>query len=235
MMVDLCGWGWKDESQNDAHCLVRAHWRVSRGSGVWLGSAPLQMGGLAQTPPRPEDHGWREAPTHHHLTGCLSRLIINTQVIIRLFAAGPHSQFVPEGGGLCSLMGNSFMTLLQVMDLGEVAHSYDSVAGCRPQDAACSDGCGVRGQCVGGLQHPQCKCEPGWTGPGCVTPTVPARFKASSYLKVALSFSPDPWMVRVQVRVRLQGARSGLLLQLAARHRSAALTLHVRLKHTHSC
>ena len=84
MMVDLCGRGWKDQEQNNAHCMTRARWKASKGKGAWLGLAPLQMGGLAQTPLRPENHGWREAPTHHHLTGCLSRITINTQVSIRL-------------------------------------------------------------------------------------------------------------------------------------------------------
>ncbi|MPC09092.1 Neural-cadherin [Portunus trituberculatus] len=177
MMVDQCGKGWTDQEQNDVSCLVRARWRASKGNDVWVGSAPLQVGGLAQAPPRPEDHGWREAPTHHHLTGCLSRFTINTQV----------------------------------MDLGEVANSYDSVTSCPLQDTACPQYCGLRGRCVGGLQRPRCECDPGWTGSGCSTPTVPARFKASSYLKVALSFSPDPWTVRVQVRLRLRGARSAQL------------------------
>ena len=116
---------------------------------------------------------------------------------------------------------------MQLVDLGEVAHSYNSASGCSPQDTACLHDCGLQGRCVGGLQHPRCECDPGWTGSGCATPTIPARFSAASYLKVALSFSPEPWTVRVQVRVRLRGARSGLVLQLAARHHAAALTIHV--------
>ena len=125
-----------------------------------------------------------------------------------------------------------FIVLVQLVDLGEVANSYGSAASCPLQNTACRQYCGLRGRCVGGLHHPRCECNPGWTGSGCSTPTVPARFKVSSYLKVALSFSPDPWTVHVQVRLRLRGARSGLVLQLAARHRAAALTLHVRL-YTH--
>lgn len=80
MMVDLCGRGWKDEVQDDTHCLVRKRWPTSRNGGAWLGSVPLQMGGLAHPPPRPEDHGWREAPTRHHLIGCLAHLTVNAQV-----------------------------------------------------------------------------------------------------------------------------------------------------------
>lgn len=122
--------------------------------------------------------------------------------------------------------------LLQVVDLGEPVYSYASIGGCRPQDMACSShqvGCGPRGQCVGGLRRPRCECVPGWTGPDCASPTVPARLGAASYMKVALSFTPGQRVVRMQVRVRLRGTRSGLLLQLAAHHRAATLTLHVSL------
>lgn len=87
----------------------------------------------------------------------------------------------------------------------------------------------MRGHCVGGLKHPRCECDPGWAGSGCAVPTTPARFDAASYFKVALSFSPGPWVVHVQVRVRLHGARTGLLVKLATHHSAASLTLHVRL------
>ncbi|XP_050716089.1 putative neural-cadherin 2 isoform X2 [Eriocheir sinensis] len=197
MMVDLCGRGWKDGPKGDAHCLTRARWRTPRNGGAWLDSVPLQVGGLAHSVPRLEDHGWREAPTQHHLTGCLARLTINSQVL----------------------------------DLGEPVYNHATESGCRPQDVACSQGpggCGLRGQCVGGLKQPRCECDPGWRGPGCSTPTVPARLGSASYMKVALSFTPGPRVVRVQVRVRFRGARSGLLLQLAAHHRAATYTLHLQ-------
>ena len=80
MMVDQCGRGWEGKTQEDSHCLARGKWRILEGGGQWLSSAPLQMGGLAHSPPRPEQHGWREGPTRHHLTGCVSHLTINTQV-----------------------------------------------------------------------------------------------------------------------------------------------------------
>lgn len=118
----------------------------------------------------------------------------------------------------------------QVMDLGEPVYTHETESGCRSQDMACSQGpggCGLRGQCVGGLQQPLCECDPGWTGPGCATPTVPARLGSTSYMKVALSFTPGPRVIRVQVRVRFRGDRSGLLLQIAAHHHTALFTLHV--------
>ncbi|XP_050738703.1 putative neural-cadherin 2 isoform X2 [Eriocheir sinensis] len=195
LMVDQCGRGWEHGALGDAHCLARGRWRAPRRGGVWLEAAFLQVGGQAQTPPRPEDYGWREAPTRHRLTGCLSRLTVNTQVV----------------------------------DLGNPVHSHASAGGCREQDEACPSRCGFRGQCMGGLRRPRCECDPGWTGLSCATPTVPVRLGVASYVKVALAFSPEPWAVRAQVRVRLRGAHSGMLLQLAAHHRAATLTLQVSL------
>lgn len=114
--------------------------------------------------------------------------------------------------------------------MGEPAYSWASESGCRPQEASCprdQGGCGYRGTCVGGLSQPHCECEAGWAGPDCATPTVPANLGTSSYLKVALSFTPDSRKIWVQVRVRTRGQRNGQLLHLAAQHRAAAFTLHV--------
>nr|XP_045586246.1 neural-cadherin-like [Procambarus clarkii] len=197
VMVDLCGRGWHDRSSHDSHCITRAEWVLPTGGEAWAGSPPLQVGGLAHAPPRPDDHGWVEAPTARPLEGCVSHLTLNGQLV----------------------------------DLGEPAYSQGSVGGCHPQDAACPGGlggCGRRGQCVGGLLHPQCECDPGWSGLGCATPTTPAALGKSSYMKVALSFTPAPRVVTVQLRVRTRGPRNGLLLRLAAHHRSAAFTLHLR-------
>ncbi|XP_042223409.1 neural-cadherin-like [Homarus americanus] len=198
LMVDLCGRGWeKHHSHDDAHCLARAAWTIPWGLEGWLGSGPLQVGGLAHTPPTAHDHEWEEAPTARPLHGCISHLTLNGQLV----------------------------------DLGEPAYSRESSPGCLPQESACPGGlggCSVRGECVGGLRRPECECEPGWTGSGCNTPTVPAALGKASYMKVALSFTPAPRVLRVQVRLRTRGARHGLLLHLAAHHHSAAFTLHLR-------
>lgn len=87
----------------------------------------------------------------------------------------------------------------------------------------------MRGHCIGGLEHPHCECDSGLTGPECSSTTVPARLGTASYMKVALSFTPAPQILRLQVRVRMRGARTGLLLHLASHHRASAFTLHVRL------
>lgn len=124
---------------------------------------------------------------------------------------------------------------LQLVDLGEPAYSMGSHSGCSPQSRACPGDlgvCGYRGECVGGLNRAYCECEPGWTGPGCSTPTLPVTLAKNSYLKMALSFTPPPRELRVQLRLRTRGSRSGYLVHLAAHHRSAAFTLHVSLSPT---
>ncbi|XP_071513117.1 putative neural-cadherin 2 [Panulirus ornatus] len=119
----------------------------------------------------------------------------------------------------------------ELVDLGEPAYSSGSVMGCRPQEIACGYGlasCGLRGHCVDGLNNPRCDCQPGWTGPECSTATVPVAFGQASYLKVAMSFTPDPYEVTLQLRVRARGHPNGLLVQLASSQQSCALELHLR-------
>ncbi|XP_071534217.1 putative neural-cadherin 2 [Panulirus ornatus] len=194
LMVDLCGRGWDNTTLDDSHCAARGSWTDPRGVKAWAGSGPLQVGGLAHTPPSPAHHGWQEAPTPRPLDGCVSHLTLNGQLV----------------------------------DLGEPAYSRGSEGGCRPQNAACPGGCGLRGQCVGGLSHPECECESGWAGPGCTTPTVPATFGSSSYMKLTLSFTPGPQVVRAHLRLRTRGARHGLLLHLASHQRAPAFTIYLR-------
>lgn len=122
--------------------------------------------------------------------------------------------------------------LLQLVDLGEPAYSVGSHSGCGPQSRACPGGagvCGYHGECVGGLSQAHCECHDGWTGAACATPTTPVTLAKTSYLKMALSFTPPPRELKVQLRVRTRGPRSGFLVHLAAHHGSAAFTLHVSL------
>lgn len=116
----------------------------------------------------------------------------------------------------------------QLIDLGEPAYSQGSQPGCPAQETACGRvGCGWRGRCVGGLRLPECECEPGWVGPECTTPTIPAYLGAKSYVKIALSFSPPSGSVSVQVRVRTRGAPNGLLLRLSIHQEPNAFTVQV--------
>nr|XP_045606773.1 putative neural-cadherin 2 [Procambarus clarkii] len=199
MMVDLCGdlQGWDNDTRDDSRCLAQESWTDAVDVSAWLGTGPLQIGGLAHTPPSPAHHGWREAPTPRPLDGCVSHLTLNSQLV----------------------------------DLGEPAYSRNTAGGCRPQNKACREamgGCGHRGQCMGGLNLPECECDPGWTGPACTTPTVPATFGPSSFVKMALSFTPASQMMTAQLRLRTRGSRQGLLLHMASRQHSSAFTLHLR-------
>lgn len=119
------------------------------------------------------------------------------------------------------------ITLWQLVDLGEPAHSGGSIPGCRIQEDACMEDCGHHGACVGGLNLPSCECEPGWVGPGCSMATTPAMLGRDSYMRVALSFLPPPTSLRLQARVRASRGATGTLLHVAAQHNTGAFTLHV--------
>ena len=80
---------------------------------------------------------------------------------------------------------------------------------------------------MSGLNHPECQCEPGWTGVECGTPTQPSTLTQGSYMRVALSFTPPPTALTLQARVRGSGAASGVLVRVTAQHHAAAFTLHV--------
>ncbi|XP_064116011.1 LOW QUALITY PROTEIN: putative neural-cadherin 2 [Macrobrachium nipponense] len=197
LMVDFCGLGWDEKTNDDSHCVARKAWGLPEGLRAWEVLGPLQIGGLAQGPQRSRDYGWSQAPTPHSLDGCLSNLEINDQL----------------------------------MDLGETPCSKDSTTGCQPQETACLGGpgtCGIRGACSCGLNHPECHCDPGWTGVRCDTPTAPATLGPKSYMKLALSFTPSSRVVSVQLRVRTLGESTGMLVRLAAQHTQHSFTVHLR-------
>ncbi|XP_037788849.1 neural-cadherin-like isoform X2 [Penaeus monodon] len=219
--VDLCG---RDDG---SPCVAKATWGVPAETQPWFGSSPLQVGGLAHSRPRPEDHGWDEAPTTRPLDGCISHLRVNSQV--RSWRRATRGAISPPRQEEKSDT-NYPAVLLQLVDLGEPPYAKGSVAGCRAQEAACKGGrgaCGFRGRCVGGHAEPECECDPGWTGPRCATPTVPAIFGSSSYVKMALAVAVPTHEVRVQLRMRTRDLRDGPLLQLSSRHHLGTLSLHV--------
>ncbi|XP_066957970.1 putative neural-cadherin 2 isoform X2 [Macrobrachium rosenbergii] len=116
----------------------------------------------------------------------------------------------------------------QLIDLGEPAFSSGSSARCSIQDSACKQGCGLKGQCTGGLKEPLCSCDPGWVGPQCNTSTIPMTLNHSSFSKLTLSFSPGPFTLETQLRVRTQGRSNGLLLQLSSQSQLVSLSLRLR-------
>ncbi|XP_069983512.1 putative neural-cadherin 2 [Penaeus vannamei] len=214
LMLNLCGRGWQEAGHDESRCLARADWRDTEATAAtwaWFGHRILQLGGMAHAPPLPDDHGWAAAPTSRPLNGCISHLRFNGQV---------------RPGRLSRAQGRG-----ELVDLGEPAVSEGSVGGCRPQEEACRGtipGCGRRGRCVGGLEQPECECEPGWSGLGCATPTAPATLGRASYVKVALSFTPAPHVLTLQLRLRSRGARDGLLVLVNTHHEDVGLALHLR-------
>ncbi|KAK4300601.1 hypothetical protein Pmani_027211 [Petrolisthes manimaculis] len=118
----------------------------------------------------------------------------------------------------------------QLVDLGQPAYIRGGQAGCQTQEAACVGGCGHRGECVGGLEQPECHCEAGWEGPDCATPTPSvALISSTSYIKMSLAFTPQsPQVVTAQLRVRTRGTTTRILLHLSSLHQVAAFTIHLR-------
>ena len=117
---------------------------------------------------------------------------------------------------------------LQLVDLGEPAYSKGSRKGCNPQQKLCPSECGHRGSCVGGFHHPRCDCDPGWTGPQCDTATIPSTLGPSSYARLALSFTQQSHVAKVQMRLRTRNVVNFQLLQLSIVQPPGSFTLHVR-------
>ncbi|ROT64423.1 putative neural-cadherin isoform X3 [Penaeus vannamei] len=177
----------------------------SRHRGV--GRSGSSAGGRPGTPPtpRPSDYGWSEAPVKEDLEGCVSHLRVNDQTHVASKNTTDDSFLLPRVPSCLGLL------LLQLINLGEPAYSSGSERGCTPQAAVCREkvgDCGFRGRCVGGLDHPECQCDPGWAGPGCSTPTEPISFGRDSYMKVATPVTLDPYAVTAQLRVRARAGRT---------------------------
>ncbi|KAG0719294.1 putative neural-cadherin 2 [Chionoecetes opilio] len=135
---------------------------------------------------------------------------------------------------------------LQLVDLGEPAHSSGSKGGCHPQETACGreNPCGRRGRCVGGLENPWCECEAGWAGKAevlagkagvlaekvCSSRTIPAFFPPSSFAQLSLPppHSPPLYSVEVEVRVRARGRPEGLVLRLEDDSHTHAFRIKLR-------
>ncbi|XP_066968094.1 putative neural-cadherin 2 [Macrobrachium rosenbergii] len=200
LMVDLCEGQKPGSLDGNTDCVTRASWRHPKDAELWFNPAPLQLGGLAQTPSISNDQGRRDAIISRHLDGCLSHLVINGQL----------------------------------MDMGEPALSKGSQAGCSLQDSSCTGGCGVRGFCVGGLNKPECHCDPGWSGSECSTPTMPISFGSKSYMKTLVpAASPQSRTLKVQLRIKAHGRVSGMMLKFQSQQSNKTLSL--RLKNGIAC
>ena len=72
----------------------------------------------------------------------------------------------------------------------------------------------------------ECQCHAGFGGKNCHERTMPVTLSEGSYAKIALSFTPDPVNTRIAFRIRTRQLR-GTIIQLAAHHNTAALSIEV--------
>nr|CAD7440271.1 unnamed protein product [Timema bartmani] len=132
-----------------------------------------------------------------------------------------HWQFMPVGKGFDGCIKNVFHNS-KLYDLAHPGLSRNSVAGCPQTEEVCNTHeatfrCWEHGACVGSFSEPRCQCKPGWTGPGCISQTVPTTFKPQSYVKYALSFEPDRFSTQVQLRFRTR-EEHGELFRVSDQH-----------------
>ncbi|PSN41764.1 Neural-cadherin [Blattella germanica] len=132
-----------------------------------------------------------------------------------------HWQFMPVGKGFDGCIKNVFHNS-KLYDLANPGLSRNSLAGCPQTEDVCNTQeatfrCWEHGMCVGSFTEARCQCKPGWTGPGCITPTVPTTFKPQSYVKYALSFEPDRFSTQIQLRFRTR-EEHGELFRVSDQH-----------------
>ena len=150
-------------------------------------NTPLQIGGMAAEQFDPLDYKWSHTPLGKPFDGCIRNIVHNSKLY----------------------------------DLAEPGLFRYSKPGCTPVEEACNAGigsfssslgggggsssggggrCGEHGTCVGSLRAPTCECNPGWTGQDCSHETMPSTFDSQSYVKYALSFEPDRFTTKIQLR-----------------------------------
>ncbi|XP_045129934.1 putative neural-cadherin 2 isoform X2 [Portunus trituberculatus] len=106
----------------------------------------------------------------------------------------------------------------KLVDLGSGVLSSASSPGCPAADCLANHlHCGLHGRCQGSPGSLRCECQPGWSGPGCASPTTPATFLPNSYVKLALSFSPLAYTTSITLRFRTL-RRRGELVVLSSQH-----------------
>ncbi|XP_054281690.1 neural-cadherin-like [Macrosteles quadrilineatus] len=133
---------------------------------------------------------------------------------------------VPYGVGFDGCIRNVFHNSI-LYDLGSPGLSRGSVAGCPQAEVRCEPvSCAYQGRCEASLREARCVCRPGYTGPACATPTIPAAFKPHSYVKYALSFEPDRYSSQMQLRFRTREP-SGELFRTTDQHNKEYAVLEI--------
>ncbi|XP_068229632.1 putative neural-cadherin 2 [Palaemon carinicauda] len=79
MVIDACGQSWKYQT-DDAHCAARAPLIRPDRLVSWIGSGPLQVGGLAHEGDYASYH-WGEGPVTQSLNGCVSHITVNGELL----------------------------------------------------------------------------------------------------------------------------------------------------------
>ncbi|XP_076297147.1 neural-cadherin isoform X1 [Lasioglossum baleicum] len=161
-------------------------------------NAPLQIGGLYVEQFDPTHYKWKHMPVGKGFDGCIKNLFHNSKLY----------------------------------DLAHPGLSRNSVAGCPQTEEICNNQestfrCWEHGTCVGNFTEARCQCNPGWTGPGCMTPTIPTMFKPQSYVKYALSFEPDKYSTQVQLRFRTREVH-GELFRVSDQHNREYAILEIK-------
>ncbi|XP_035701024.1 neural-cadherin isoform X3 [Folsomia candida] len=152
-------------------------------------NTPLQVGGMVVEHLEANHYRWKYLPTTKAFEGCIRNLVHNSKIY----------------------------------DLANPGHSrHKAPPGCSMVEDACLGNdlmqrCSEHGTCVGTFTDPRCECKPGWMGPGCSIPTVPASFKSQSYVKYALSFEPDRFSTQIQLRFRTREMH-GELFRISDQH-----------------
>nr|CAD7425766.1 unnamed protein product [Timema monikensis] len=147
-----------------------------------------------------------------------------------------HWQFIPVGKGFDGCIKNVFHNS-KLYDLGAPGLSRASVAGCPQTEQVCNTHestfrCWEHGTCVGSFSEPRCECNPGWTGPSCLSQTVPTTFNTQSYVKYALSFEPDHFSTQLQLRFRTR-EKDGELFRVSDQHNREYGILEIKESHLH--
>jgi hypothetical protein len=164
-------------------------------------NAPLQIGGLYVEQFEPDQYKWKYMPVGKGFDGCIKNLFHNSKLY----------------------------------DLAHPGLSRNSVAGCPQTEEICNNQestfrCWEHGTCVGSFSEARCHCNPGWTGPGCMTSTVPTTFKIQSYVKYALSFEPDKYSTQIQLRFRTRELH-GELFRVSDQHGREYAILEIKDTH----
>nr|CAD7572875.1 unnamed protein product [Timema californicum] len=145
-------------------------------------------------------------------------------------------KFMPFGRGFDGCIKNVFHNS-KLYDLSAPGLSRASVAGCPQTEQVCNTHestfrCWEHGTCVGSFSEPRCECHPGWTGPSCLSQTVPTTFNTQSYVKYALSFEPDHFSTQLQLRFRTR-EKDGELFRVSDQHNREYGILEIKDSHLH--